>query len=46
MDATAFSLCRDNGIPIVVFDFSQPGTLAEVVAGNLRAATLVGSTQD
>ncbi|MBM4117389.1 UMP kinase [bacterium] len=33
MDATAFALCRDNGIPIRVFDFSQPGALARVLRG-------------
>lgn len=33
MDATAFALCRDHGIPIRVFDFSQPGALARVLRG-------------
>jgi len=26
-------LCRDNNIPIVVFNVRQPGNLAEVLAG-------------
>ena len=28
MDATAIAFCRDNKIPIVVFDMSKPGALA------------------
>lgn len=43
MDSTAFSLCMDNDIPIVVFNFAQDGVLAEVVKGNLGQATLVCS---
>jgi uridylate kinase len=33
MDATAFSLCMDNKMPIVVFDFSQPHSIRRVVQG-------------
>jgi uridylate kinase len=33
MDATAIAFCRDNGIPIVVFDMSQPGALHAIVQG-------------
>jgi uridylate kinase len=33
MDAAAFSLCMENGIPIVVFDFFKEGNLEKVVAG-------------
>ncbi|MEP7316965.1 MAG: UMP kinase [Sphingomicrobium sp.] len=33
MDAAAVALCRDNGIPIVVFNVRQPGNLAKVLAG-------------
>jgi uridylate kinase len=33
MDAAAFSLCMENHIPIVVFDFFKPGNLARVAAG-------------
>ena len=33
MDAAAVALCRDNNIPIVVFNIRQPGNLAEVLAG-------------
>ena len=33
MDATAFSLCMENKMPIVVFDFFQPHNLLRVVTG-------------
>ena len=40
MDAAAVALCRDNDIPIVVFNVRQPGNLAEVLAGR-GTATIV-----
>ena len=40
MDASAVALCRDNDIPIVVFNVRQPGNLAEVLAGR-GIATIV-----
>ena len=33
MDATAIAFCRDNSIPIVVFDMSQEGSLRSILAG-------------
>ncbi len=33
MDAASVALCRDNGIPMVVFDAGVPGNLLRVVAG-------------
>jgi len=33
MDATAMSLCRDNQMPIVVFDVTTPGQMLKAVAG-------------
>ena len=33
MDATAFTLCRDNSMPIIVFDLFKPGNLRRVVLG-------------
>ncbi|MBN2450761.1 MAG: UMP kinase [Lentisphaeria bacterium] len=41
MDTTAFSLCRENRLPIVVFRFGTPGDLKRIVRGDLRTATLV-----
>ena len=40
MDSTAFSLCMDNKIPIVVFDMYKPGILKEAVLGK-KVGTLV-----
>jgi uridylate kinase len=33
MDSTAFALCRDNKLPIVVFDLHQEGNIKSVVQG-------------
>jgi uridylate kinase len=33
MDASAVALCRDNGIPIVVFSIREKGNVARVLAG-------------
>ena len=40
MDAAAVALCRDNNIPIVVFNIRQHGNLAQVLAGG-GIATIV-----
>src|SRR5277367_3620062 len=40
MDSTAFSLCMDNKMPIIVFDFSTPHNLRRVVMGE-KIGTLV-----
>ena len=40
MDAAAVALCRDNDIPIVVFNIRQPGNLAKVLSGQ-GTATIV-----
>jgi uridylate kinase len=34
MDATAFALCRDNRLPIVVFDLHKAGNVRKVVTGH------------
>lgn len=33
MDLTATALCKENGLPIIVFDMDTPGNLARVLAG-------------
>ncbi|QGM21662.1 UMP kinase [Spiribacter sp. 2438] len=33
MDATAIVMCRDQNMPIVVFDINQPGVLGRIVEG-------------
>ena len=45
MDAAAVALCRDNNIPIVVFNIRQPGNLAEVLAGR-GTSTIVTNEQE
>ncbi|HPY90968.1 MAG TPA: UMP kinase [Lentisphaeria bacterium] len=44
MDSTAFSLCQDNNLPIVVFKFGEPGVLRNIMEGDLSAATLVSAS--
>jgi uridylate kinase len=41
MDATAFTLARENRMPIIVFSIREPGGIAAVLRGSGRA-TLVG----
>jgi uridylate kinase len=40
MDSTAFSLCMDNKIPIIVFDMNQPSNIRDAVLGR-KVGTLV-----
>ena len=40
MDANAFALCKDNGLPIQVFNISQPGAIARILQGE-RVGTSV-----
>src|SRR6516164_3682481 len=40
MDMTAFTLCMENGLPIIVFDMNKPGNLLKVITGE-RVGTLV-----
>lgn len=40
MDMTAFTLCNENKLPIIVFDMNKPGNLRKVVVGE-NVGTLV-----
>jgi uridylate kinase len=40
MDMTAFTLCMENSLPIIVFDMNKPGNLLRVVKGE-EVGTLV-----
>jgi len=40
MDMTAFTLCKENEIPVVVFDMNCPGNLKKVILGD-KIGTLV-----
>ena len=42
LDATAISLCRDSGLPVVVFDLFEEGNLERVLRGE-RLGTLIRS---
>ena len=41
MDSTAFSLCMDNKMPIIVFDFFRPHNLRRVVMGETVGTTVI-----
>ena len=42
MDATALSLCMDNGLPIIVFDLNQRGNILRAIQGE-PVGTLVSA---
>jgi uridylate kinase len=33
MDLTAFTLCKENNLPLIVFDMNKPGNLGRIVTG-------------
>lgn len=41
MDATAISLCKDTGLPLIVFNLNQPGNIERVIRGD-AIGTFVG----
>jgi uridylate kinase len=41
MDSTAFALCKDNKMPIIVFDVNKKGNLTKLVLGE-EVGTVVG----
>ena len=41
MDATAISLCRENGMPIAVFNMNGRGNIARMIAGDTSIGTVV-----
>lgn len=45
MDATAIALCKENELPIVVFDLTEPGNIFRAVGGE-DIGTLVGVASD
>lgn len=42
MDATAISLCRDNGLPIIVFNMQKKGNIRKAICGQ-KIGTYVGA---
>ncbi len=43
MDSTAISLCKENQLPIVVFDMTKKGNIRKVVCGDCSLGTVVGA---
>ena len=42
MDSTAFSMCWDNNMPVIVFNMNKPGNLRKIIEGK-KIGTLVGN---
>jgi uridylate kinase len=40
MDLTAFTLCKENNLPVIVFDMNKPGNLKKLILGE-KIGTLV-----
>ena len=45
MDLTAITLCQESGLPIIVFNMDEPGTLIRVLRGE-GDGTLIQWTDD
>jgi len=45
MDSTAFALCRDNALPIIVFDMTKAGNIQRVIAGEAAGTRIVKDDQ-
>ncbi|MFT6054235.1 MAG: uridylate kinase [Roseivirga sp.] len=41
MDMTAFTLCQENNVPIIVFDMNKKGNLLNLIEGNENVGTLI-----
>jgi uridylate kinase len=41
MDTTAITMCREHGVPIVVFDMTVPGNIVRAVIGDETIGTVV-----
>ena len=41
MDLTAFTLCQENNLPIIVFNMNEPGSLLRVILGDESTGTLI-----
>jgi uridylate kinase len=45
MDSTAFALCRDNQLPIIVFDMTRRGNIQRVISGEPVGTRIVTDDQ-
>jgi len=46
MDATAFSLCRENKLPIIIFDIQSPRSIERAVQGEPIGTTVYNDDED
>ena len=44
MDATAIALCRDQSMPIRVFNMNKPGNLLRIVVGEQEGTLITGES--
>ncbi|MGO4715679.1 UMP kinase [Bradyrhizobium sp. 2TAF24] len=42
MDATAFALARETGVPIIVFSIAEPGSIGAILSGGGRGTIVAG----
>jgi uridylate kinase len=40
MDSTAFTMCRDNNMPIIVFDMNKKGNLLKILEGKITGTLI------
>jgi uridylate kinase len=43
MDQTAFTMCREHGMPVIVLDLNRPGGMARVVLGQQEGTLVQGA---
>lgn len=46
LDESAFALCKENKIPVLVFDLSKPGNITRAVMGSNSFGTVVNGEPD
>lgn len=46
MDTTAFTLCKENTLPIIVFPIHEKGVLYDIVVAGKQRGTLITSARD
>lgn len=44
MDETAITLCKENGIPVIVFNVCRQGNIVRAFAGDPEIGTIVRGT--
>jgi uridylate kinase len=44
MDETAITLCKENDIPVVVFNLTKPGNVLQAILGDPEVGTSISSS--